>query len=348
MATKQKPSPMPLAGIIQVTGFHDTGKTTFALECGVAPDKICFFDSDIKGKSTVMDLQAQGITFGAYHDLTALADGKKPLEYHNAVMQLLDTIEPGQFECIIFDPWEIGNTTHDYVLANRAKFRDVWSPNGRIKGAQEWGVARDYEAMILNRLSSIARTIILVTHLRPLYVNSAKVPGKEVPGGSKILDRICRLRLWLTSNGSGRPVPVGLVLKRIDTKSVVEGRLRTVSVLPRKLTPNDSESSLWDTIERYWLEPIGDRPPTADETPDEFELSLIDGTLTGEQKRMFDTMLDQGLVDGGDEPLGDLASGEREQIEAELKGGSKPVAVASKLGIALPLVLEVHADLMTA
>jgi len=33
-----------MKGVIHVTGEHDTGKTTFALECGAQPEQICFFD----------------------------------------------------------------------------------------------------------------------------------------------------------------------------------------------------------------------------------------------------------------------------------------------------------------
>ena len=40
-----------IKGIIQVTGPHDVGKTTFALECGAK--RILFVDDDIKGRNTV-------------------------------------------------------------------------------------------------------------------------------------------------------------------------------------------------------------------------------------------------------------------------------------------------------
>jgi hypothetical protein len=44
------------------------------------------------------------------------------------------------------------------------------------------------------------------------------------------------------------------------------------------------ERSLWDSIERYYNNPIGNRKPNIDETPDDFEMSIVQGTLTPDQR----------------------------------------------------------------
>ena len=96
-------------------------------------------------------------------------------------------------------------------------------------------------------------------------------------------------------------------MKRLDTKYKVDGKIRTINVLPRKLVPNEMEPSLWDTIWRYWADPMGDREPTEDELPTEYELSILDSTLTSDQTHTLRTMVESGLLEQPDEE--DLALG---------------------------------------
>jgi hypothetical protein len=77
--------------------------------------------------------------------------------------------------------------------------------------------------------------------------------------------------------------------------------------VPRKITPAEEDESLWDTIWRYWDEPFGRRVPEPHETPNAFELSILDGTLTVDQRRMLNLMLQAGAVqsDYGEEETKD-------------------------------------------
>jgi len=280
-------------GIIHVTGEPDVGKTTFALECGADPSRICFFDSDVKGRATVGDLLETGVGF-TYHDLVALGKGLRQVEFHEACLDLIADIKPNQYDAIIWDTWtRFGKTCHPYVMAHLQDFRLRWAPMGTIKGAQQWQEARRYEAEILNRLQTLAPTVIVVTHLKDFYV-AGRRSGKQVPACSKALVRVPRFRIWLRHNPVS-PVPIGLVLKRLDRKIVTDDGLRTVSILPRKITPREGDRSLWDTIGWYFENPIGLRQPTPEETPDAFELSILDGTLTEEQKVTLQLMLKAGV-----------------------------------------------------
>lgn len=293
-----------LNGIIHITGEHDTGKTTFALECGASPDKICFFDDDVKGRATLLDLTQAGYPLGQYHDLTKMKQGKNELQFHSDVLDIIHSIKPGQFDAIIFDTWSyFAKTCHSFVARNPQKFRQNWNPMGKIKGAQQWQEAARYEAAIANYLASVSKTVILITHLKDFYQNDVKVPGKSIPDSGKTLDTIPRLRIWLRQNPDNRPVPIGLILKRIDKKVLDGNKLRTKCVLPRKITPNDDESSLWDTIWRYWDNPVGDRALLPEEMPDEYELSILDGTLTNDQKHLLTQMIEKGLIGNDDEEL---------------------------------------------
>jgi hypothetical protein len=334
-----------IQGIIHVTGDPDSGKTTFALECGAPPNAIAFFDDDVKGRATVRQFQQAGVEFGAYHDLTAIASGKTEMQFHDACMEIVTGMRPGQYETIVWDTWtNFQKTLHPYVLANRTRFRSTWSPMGQIKGAQEWQEAQKYEASILNDLQTIAPTVIVVTHLKDYYEGNARVPGKQIPASSKTLVRVPRFRIWLRPNPSS-PVPIGLVLKRIDTKVATPRGIRTTSVLPRKIVPGVEDQSLWDTIARYFENPVGMREFTPDEIPDAYELSILDGTLTSDQKRTFELMLKAGVLEVGPDEL-DVATIDQAQIDTikeSLRADGKPItpaAIADILGVTVPEVLK--------
>lgn len=340
-----------LTGVIQITGEHDVGKTTFALECGVEPKKIAFFDDDVKGRGTVNSLREAGFEFGAYHDLTKLAEKKTELAFHDEVLKIIKAIRPGQFDAIVWDTWTgFANTCHPYVLRHPSDFRASWSPMGKIKGAQQWQEARKYEAMLLNMLATVSPLVFVITHLKDHYINDAKVPGKQIPASSGVLDRVPTMRIWLRQNPSGRPVPIGLILKRIDKKVYVPGTgIRTVNVLPRKIVPNDSEQSLWDTIQRYWDNPIGNREPLESEVPTEYELSILDSTLTAEQTRTFKLMLESGMAGKEEEenggaivipPKKELDVDTVMAIKAMQGDGKKPPEIAAELDVPIADVLK--------
>ena len=87
-------------------------------------------------------------------------------------------------------------------------------------------------------------------------------------------------------------MPLGLFLKQMDMKKMVAGEgIRTICVTPPKVVPQDDHRSLWDTIRWYYRNPIGDRPTTPEETPNDWELSILQGTLTPDERRTFELML---------------------------------------------------------
>lgn len=310
-----------IRGIIHVTGEHDTGKTTFALECGAKPSRIVFFDDDVKGRAQVGQLP----NFGRYHDLVELGRDHTEVDYHWKVRELVYEIKPDEFDAIIWDTWTgFQKTFHPVVVADPTHFRKNWSPMGRIKGAEQWQEAERLEAQVLNHMQSLAQTVIIVTHLKDFYVGNQKVEGKQVPAGDKALTRVARLRLWLRHNEHS-PVPYGLVLKRLGMPIETEHGIRTVAVLPRKITPREGEQSLWDSIMRYESDPVGLRALSEDEIPDAYELSLLDGVMTAEQSRMFELMLQAQVAE--DKP----PSSEELQQEARELGLQPPSLIARTL-----------------
>jgi len=278
--------PIFLDGLVHVTGESDVGKSTFAVECGAHPSRIAFFDFDLKGQSIARELNEVNHPFGAYHDLVTETKGMRELELHNYCLDLIDSIKPNQYDAIIWDTWEpFAKTCHPYVVKNPSQFRLVWSPMGTIKGAQQWNAAFDYEASLIAQLCSITRLVILTSHLKSAYRGNKRIPDKFVPDCSRAIVRKARLRIWLRRNPAS-PQPIGLILKRLSLPAVTDRGIRVTNVLPLRMNP-----CTWDEIAKYMENPIGDRDPLGDELPDEYELSLLQNTLTADQERTFRMML---------------------------------------------------------
>lgn len=267
----------PIQGLIHITGEPDTGKTTFALSTGYAPEEICFFDDDLKTQAIANMLAEQGRPFGAYYNLAKLSLNKRELDFHDLVMGLIDQQPRNKFKALIFDTWtRFENTFQPVVQSNPNRFKQFFSPMGSIKGAEIWKASFDYEMVVIDRLLELAPLVILITHLKDQTIGSVKT-GKQVPDCKKPVVEKSRLRLWLRHNPDG-PAPIGLVLKRLGKVEVGAG-IQTVNVLPRKLNP-----CTWETIMRYWQNPIGNTQPSDKEIPNDFELSILDGVLTEDQK----------------------------------------------------------------
>jgi len=278
---------MELSGTILITGEHGVGKTSFALE-GNDPARIHFVDDDLKGRGTIAQLKQDKIEFGQYTDFIEMTRGKKRLDVHKAGLKLIHDIKPGQFDCLIWDTWtRFEETFHSYIQANPNEFRDPdgWAAMGKIRSGEEYKESRIYEANVIAELQSKVPLVILVSHLKNFYQNNVAT-GKQIPAVSPAVLRVCSLRMWLRHNPEGS-TPIGLVLKNIDRKIVQEetGRLRTVQVLPMKITPQEGEFSVWDSISRYYENPFGLQETTHPwEVPNDFEMSLITGTLTPDQQ----------------------------------------------------------------
>lgn len=327
---------------IHVTGESDTGKTLFALQSGASPEETVFIDADVKGKATVRQLTAQGLTWGLYHDLVTETDGMKEVAYHNYCIAIMDEIAglpPASRRVIVWDTWEpLEKTLKAVVSSDPKRFRDFYSPMGTIKGAEEWLASFDYEAELINRLVSLCDFLILVTHVKPYNVGGRRVEGKVVSDNKRPLVQKSLLRIWLKHNPKS-PVPIGLVMKRLGKTSYVPGvGIRTENVLPRKITPRPwrdeadvEDSSLWDTILHYWKNPIGGRTPESHERPDEFELSILDGTLTEDQRMILQAAIQTEKEE--ESIFAPLRKGRAAEIYAET-GSYK--AVAEEFEVTIP------------
>jgi len=324
--------------IVHITGESDVGKTTMALECGALPEEIVFIDSDIKGATKVSQLASTGMQFGMYRD--ALNDTRGMLEieryqYYIGVIEEIRQLDESKRRAIIFDTWEpFEKTLQPVVSKDPKKFREFYSPMGTIRGSEIWLASFDYEAEIVGELSALCDLLILVTHVKNYNVGGKRIEGKVVADCKRPVVQKSLVRIWLKHNPKSS-VPIGLVMKRLGKTGYVEDKgIRTVNVLPRKITPREGDESLWDTIKYYWEHPIGNRKPEAWETPDEFELSILEGTLTEDQKLTFRLML-QGEKEADEfNEAHDAELGAKALVIYEEQGNYR--AVADELGITIP------------
>jgi hypothetical protein len=278
------------SGITHFTGDPDSGKTIAMLQV-THPSKIAFFHDDVKVPPVKPN------DFGLFVDLVQEAKGKKLLEFRQLVLDRLYKLKPNQFEAIIFDTWaRFGLSLRQYAILNPAEFREMntFSKLGSAKGGEMWGEAHRYEALVISELAKIAPFVGLVTHLKDAYEGGAKT-GRKIPDAGKSFDRVCNFRVWLRHNPDSG-VPIGLVLKRLNESKVTEKGLEVVNILPWKLVPKDGESSVWDVIDRYRGQPFGNRQPMQDETPDNFEMSILTGVMTKEQREIWQANLKEKFV----------------------------------------------------
>lgn len=270
-----------VTGLIHITGEPDTGKSTLAMTTGHQPDRICFFDDDIKTKSIADMLEESGTPFGAYYNLIKLTAGMTQSEFHKFVIRTIDSINPGQFDVIVFDTWTRFENTFFYeVERNPNRFREKYSSMGKIKGAEMWNASFDYENQILDILLEKAPLVILVTHVTAKYVGQVNT-GALKAACKRPVERKSRLRIW-TRHNPDSSAPIGLILKRLEKVKVTPYGIVPINILPRKVAP-----CTWQRIMEYWENPIDDKMPEANEVPDSFELSILDGILTEDQKKVF-------------------------------------------------------------
>ena len=273
--------------IVHATGEPDSGKTRFILQHKPIT-KTAFFHDDVKELSP--DIVNN---LGMYVDMVQETKGLKLLELRDFILGKLKRIQSGQFDAIIFDTWSrTGNAFRYWGKLNATKFREAstFSLMGKMKSGEEWAEGRLYEAQVISDMSRLAPFVGLVTHLKDVYEGGAKT-GQQMPDASRVFDRVCNFRVWLRPNPSSG-VPIALVLKRLAEDRVNEtGYLETVNVIPWKLTPKNGDTSVWDVIKRYQNQPFGNRQPMQDETPNPFEMSILTGVMTKEQREIWQANL---------------------------------------------------------
>jgi hypothetical protein len=332
------------SGITQIAGEPDTGKTMFAWSTGASPEDTVFIDDDVKGASIVAQIEDQGHKIGHYVNLMERGRDMKEIQFHMLGLTIIKEIEEKvakeragkRFEVLIWDTWaRFENTFWPWVASRPQEFKQFWSPNGKIKGAEQWNVSFVYEAEFMQRLQKLAKLVIITSHLKPEVVaGTDKRTGKFIPDCKKPVIQKCYMRVYLRHNPNS-PAPIGLILKRPSKQIVTDDGVEIVSVLPRRVVP-----FTWKKIREYWENPIGDRQPTPEEMPNEYELSILDGTLTEDQKEIMRMQegIDEEITVAPEAPL----FTEDQQIRAKTmkEEGATTATIAKELGVGIPVVMK--------
>lgn len=280
MATKKEKIIAPVRGLWHIYGEDGSGKTIAALTTGVAPEDIIMIDDDsAKGRSLAEQI---GMEEGEnYFDLLSLTEGMNEVQFHTFMVEKFLPNLPNA-EVLVWDNAKrFFSSGHSFIVKNWSKFREVVRGSGAIIGAYQWGVLREqwYPTIYANLLKKY-RLVIITTHEKEQTDSSGVKTGALEPASDKSLRKAANVIIRLTKNHTGNPAPVGLVIKNMAKLQIPGG---VQSVLPPRVDP-----FTWETVRRYLDNPVGNRELKENERPNEFELSLIEGSLTPEQKQVYE------------------------------------------------------------
>lgn len=350
-----------VSGLIEFTGPPDSGKSSAAIEYYKGnPKEIAFIDNDLKGQSTAEQMIRDGFPFGEYIDLRGEVIKELWEQYYFTVEKVIERLEKSKPVVTIVDGWPAINTACKAYVSKRPEvfnemMRGEWSKNSNIRNGEISREAKKVEGWFISRILSFSKTLIITSHLKNHYLKNPKTgqgepTGKEIPQSSDQIVTDARLRIWLTRS-PGTTKPCGLVLKNIDKKVYIENvGVRTISVLPFKILPDiklpeedenfiANDMSIWDTIRRYWNNPVGKRSFIPQEVPNDEEKSIIDGTLTREQKIMWLSAIKSKEEE--EQELKLIAQEENKTKSIELKNSGKSLMeIANELHVSIADVVK--------
>lgn len=294
MKTFEELWPLPWPEIVIVTGPYGSGKSTFTLSTGAAPERTLVIDYE---KSQTGFAQQVPIT---YVDMQSLLNEKFPQGYqaidlYRETLEVLDSVEPGKYDVIVLDnaslledgllayvethPQEFGHSSGQYANMTPLK----------------WGDLKTKYSQLLTRWASKTRMIFIVVHLRDKWAGTTVVKdayGKPIqePKGKETLDMLSSLFVWLEPGPGG--VPAGRVLKcRTDRKVYVADPKNPPEDIPQRylkelngepgvvsvpILPLRLPKCTWPAIREYMRQPADLSHPKAGEMPTEQQLSEDD------------------------------------------------------------------------
>jgi hypothetical protein len=286
--------PLPCPEIVIVTGAYGSGKSTFTLGTGAAPERTLVVDFEKSQKGFAQQLPL------TYIDMQSLLnekypDGYKMLDLYEETVAVLDAIEPGRFDVIVLDNASLlEDGLLAFVESHPQEFGHSAGQYGNMS-ALKWGDVKSKYAQLLTRWASKTRMVFVVVHLRDKWAGNTVVKdayGKPVqePKGKETLDMLSSLFVWLETGPGG--IPAARVLKcRMDRKVFVtdpknppegiptryvkelngEPGLVSVPILPLRLP-----KCTWPAIREYMRQPADLSHPKAGELPSEQQLTEDD------------------------------------------------------------------------
>lgn len=330
-------TPNIIPGIFLFTSRHGAGKTSAALGCGAAPERIFFVDADTKGLDTVKQMLQENIKFGSYLNLVEVINHDLDTAWRE-VWEIIDQVKEGKFDAVVIDPINpIYQLFRKYVKAHITEFDTAkeWQKS-RGSGFQFYEGkisrhARSEQERFLNELSEKVTTIQLTAHLKRKY--DAGVEIGEIPDVTSVVNRVATCSVWLRVNPE-HSTPIMLFIKPYGIKKFTAGRIQTINVTTRKAVPLKTELSVWDVFQRYIDKPCFNRDLLPEEMPDGDDKWIIEQTLTKEQRLAWFARIraSEKAEKEFEETLGDLTNPLSEAVKAIFKSGTvAPPAIKAEL-----------------
>lgn len=283
--------PLPIPGIVVVTGGYWTGKSTFTLGTGAPMQDHVVFDFEKSQEAAAEQLAFE------YNDVGTIMNSKYPSGYqpwqmYEEIVPMIDAIKPGTKRILVLDNASPLEDAHAGIVDKYPQKFGLSQNQLEKSGGLKWGAIKSLYFQNLTRWKSKFDMVFVVVQLRDKYIGNTVVKdafGKAVqePKGKETLEMLSSLFVWLKMGPGG--IPSALVLKsRIDKKVYVEDPsnppegippaylsqlkgepgLVSVPVLPLRIP-----KCTWPEIREYMRHPADLFNPKPGEVPDKKEMT---------------------------------------------------------------------------
>lgn len=307
-------------GLVAVAGVTDVGKTSFLLSAQdvngntCPPDEMFVVDDDVKTGSMVRSWLPQD----RYINMVKATSGMKELDLYRWALDLVQNRIPKNTRLLVWDPWSRMNIAfHAAVAADPGKFRSEYAPMGQIKAGQMWQEADRLEGWFISEMLQVVPMVGISSHMKQDRLKTSQgsvpIPDRMIPNFRTAVLQKSRMRVQLLHNTQpqSKQYPIGLMVKRLSDMRMLDNKLTTVEITPRKMPVFN-----WDEILKFWNEPAQFRTNLGNEfVPTKAETSSMEGTLS----------MDQVLA------WTNLAKLAQSDDESELPAGSTPSTVDAKI-----------------
>jgi hypothetical protein len=235
--------------IFGATGEHWSGKTVLGLSIapGVHPEGHPYAG---KPRTLVLDYEKSSGTYGGTGaqriDVPTVMMSRvtarpyTPLDVFVWFMELLERLQPQQFDVIMADPvTDLEDGLTEWVRENCGRFNLTRNQIDRSPGLL-WGAVKTRWKQVLLQLSTRCKCFYFTTHLRAVWAGNSPTSKKE-PKGKETLMELASLYLWLErradAEGNVPAQPSGIVLKQrlADTVIREDGTLEVINLMPPRL-----------------------------------------------------------------------------------------------------------------
>lgn len=302
-----------------ITGSKGAGKTTAAFSFLRARDygKCFYVDTEDSASDILRGNKELGLELGKYvrayeriptnlDIIKELSENKVPwatekekgalLQFYQWFIKVVhDELKKDKFDTFVLDtvePLEAAVTA--YVEDQKSKVG--WSGRRDFGRMETEGVRPMLDGIFegIHRLG--VKRIILISHIKPVWLENKPVLNKIEPGGRLALwSRISTGMFWLVPNfNNADGAPAALILKGRFEKRVLDKE--SGFVVPRRILPQRMPRFSYADMLRYEEKPADLAHPNDDEKPTPAELDMMSELLNDKQMELMILGTQQDLL----------------------------------------------------